>query len=245
MEMINYFLRLIPGLILIIAMILVFRRRNDFFLISLFIALFLFTRDTMTPEGLWSFGKEGFFWMRFNGDILTLVMLASSSAVFVVLMYRFAPELCGYIEWFKGNKLLGILLGLGCAFLVVAPVYALYLFTDIGTRGGPVLSIRLPFIFIVAILGNLYEEVLFRGYLQGYLEKKMGFKAFQAAVVSGLAFACGHVFLATSVSDIGWPLLAFALWEGIIAGLVKMKSGVIASTLMHGGAVFILASGLV
>lgn len=39
-------------------------------------------------------------------------------------------------------------------------------------------------------------------------------------------------------------ILVFTLYEGVICAIVAMKQGVIASTLTHGLAVFILASGL-
>ena len=40
-------------------------------------------------------------------------------------------------------------------------------------------------------------------------------------------------------------LLAFTLWEGTIAGLVGAKGGVLPATLTHGGAIFLLSSGLI
>ena len=48
-----------------------------------------------------------------------------------------------------------------------------------------------------------------------------------------------------TVSDIGYPLLVFTLWEGTIAGIVGARGGVIPATLTHGGAIFLLSSGLI
>jgi hypothetical protein len=66
-----------------------------------------------------------------------------------------------------------------------------------------------------------------------------------AGIASGVVFAFCHIYLATTVTDAGVNLLAFTLWEGIIAGLVGAKGGVLASTVTHGGAIFLLSSGLI
>lgn len=78
--------------------------------------------------------------------------------------------------------------------------------------------------------------------MQGYLEKKMS--AIKAAFVSGLIFGFGHCFLATTVTSIGAPLLIFTSYEGVIAGLVRARYGLVGAAVAHGVAVFVLASGL-
>ena len=59
-----------------------------------------------------------------------------------------------------------------------------------------------------------------------------------------MVFAFCHVYLAMTVTGVGYPLLVFTLWEGVIAGLVG-ANGVLPSTVTHGGAIFLLSSGLV
>ena len=48
----------------------------------------------------------------------------------------------------------------------------------------------------------------------------------KAGVDSGVVFAFCHIFLATTmttVTDVGYPLLVFTLWEGTIVGIVGSK----------------------
>jgi hypothetical protein len=66
-----------------------------------------------------------------------------------------------------------------------------------------------------------------------------------AGIASGVVFAFCHIFLAITVTAAGYPLLVFTLWEGIIAGIIGAKGGVLCSTLTHGGAIFLLSSGLI
>jgi hypothetical protein len=47
------------------------------------------------------------------------------------------------------------------------------------------------------------------------------------------------------VTDLGWPLLAFTLYEGLICAFLRLRSGVIAAALAHGTAIFLLTSALV
>ena len=86
------------------------------------------------------------------------------------------------------------------------------------------------------------EEVFFRGYLQGRLEQAM--PAMRAALLSAVLFAACHAFLATTVTDVGWPLLAFTLWEGLICAFLRLRWGVIPAAIAHGLAIFLLSSGL-
>lgn len=92
---------------------------------------------------------------------------------------------------------------------------------------------------ILAYGGNALEEVLFRGFLQGYLETLTS--PLRAALTSGVAFAACHSFLAFTVTQIGWPILAFTLVEGIICALVRMRYGLIPAILTHGTAILMIS----
>jgi uncharacterized protein len=92
------------------------------------------------------------------------------------------------------------------------------------------------------LVGNSYEEVLFRGFLQGLMTEQIGAAA--AVLVAGLSFAFGHVFLAATVTDIGWPILAFTALEGLICASLSRRFGLRASALAHGGGIFLVASGI-
>jgi membrane protease YdiL (CAAX protease family) len=159
-----------------------------------------------------------------------------------VALYTLDRENRSLFAWTRGSILAGLLWGIGGALVVVAPCIIAYQFVPIELRGGAVSASLLPAILVFALLGNLLEEALFRGYVLGQLSLHMA--PIKAAVASGIVFAFCHIYLATTVTSIGLPLLIFTLWEGIIAGIVGAKSGVLFSSLTHGGAIFLLASGL-
>ena len=241
----NYLIRLIPGMVLAVLYFTLVPRKAVLLRLTGYLMLFIFVRDAMTPAGLWSFGTSGGFWLRFADNGPVLVLMGLSSLAIVLAMNRLDPALKALLVWFKGSKVTGLLAGAGGTLAVVAPLAAIYFSVPLAERGGEVALALLVPIGTTTLLGNLYEEALFRGYLQGYLETDGGLPPLKAALASGAAFGFGHIFLASTVTSIGWPLLLFATYEGIIAGLVRMKYGVIPATVTHGGAIFILASGLV
>ena len=59
--------------------------------------------------------------------------------------------------------------------------------------GGPIPLQNIPAILVFAMLGNLLEEALFRGYVYGQLAQKMA--PIKAGIASGVVFAFCHVFL--------------------------------------------------
>lgn len=244
-SLLQYFITITPGIVMAGVLFWFFRNGNKLIHTILFIAIFIFTRDAMTPFGLWQIGGDGFLWIRFMADPLVLTVLALSSLGFVILMQFISPKLAEGIEWFTDSKVKGSLLGVAGAIVVVLPLVMYHsAAVPLAERGGAVDSYLLPFVLMIALLGNLFEEVLFRGYTYDYLTSDEKMSPLKAAVLSGLLFSFGHIFLAFNVSTVGLPILIFAFWEGSIAGIVRSKFGVIPATLTHGLAIFIITSGL-
>ncbi|TYQ13212.1 UNVERIFIED_CONTAM: hypothetical protein Cloal_4274 [Acetivibrio alkalicellulosi] len=241
--LINYFLRIFPGMGLI-ALTFVLIKPNVYFRTVIYIFTFILMRDAMTPLGLWTLGKEnGIVWLRMSSDPAFLIAFAVTSLIVVVALYKFDRENRKYLIWFRNKKLIGLIFGiLGC-IVVAAPFLNLYRGIDINDRGGIVnASILLP-LLLFSMFGNLLEECLFRGYALGVLKNSQNYIV--AGLSTGVMFAACHIFLAITVTDIGLPILIFTLWEGMIAGLVGSKYGIIPATITHGGAIFILSSGLI
>ncbi|MFP4362993.1 MAG: type II CAAX prenyl endopeptidase Rce1 family protein [Spirochaetia bacterium] len=241
LTIVEYLIRISPGLILA-AMVFLIVKPGKIARVGTYIFLFILFRDALTPLGLWSFGSQGFFWIRLHSNPVFLVLFGVFSAVLMGSIIYLDRENKKYIVLFRNSKLVGILTGIAGAAVVVLPLGIVYRFVDIASRGGSVpFSLVLP-ILVFALLGNFLEEGLFRGYVYGLLAERQ--KPIIAGISSGIVFAFCHILLAVTVTDIGYPLLAFALYEGIIAGIVGSKYGIIPATLTHGGAIFLLSSGL-
>ena len=243
--LIPYSLRILPGVLLGVACLIALRKSAPSVRIFVYIVIFILVRDAMTPLGLWDFGATDAFWLRFTAPGPVLVAMGITSALIVVAMQMADPELRSFVRWFTGSRVTATLEGLFGAVLVTAPILVWYAFVPIELRGGAVATRLIPAVMVTALLGNLYEETLFRGYLQGYLETRAQMGRYKAGVSSGLLFGLGHSFLALTVTAVGWPVLAFATYEGIVCGIVRARRGVFAAVLTHGLAIFVLASGLV
>ncbi|RCV52906.1 CPBP family intramembrane glutamic endopeptidase [Marinitenerispora sediminis] len=242
-DLLSYTARILPGLALIAACLLLARGRTDPLLpIGLLVLGFVLIRDTMTPTGLWRLGTAGYgVWLRLSDDAVVLTVFGVLTLALTAAVLVWAPRLRALVVWGRPSAVT-LAVGAGGGVLAAAPVLALTAPVPLAERGGAVALGLLPFLLWFSMAGNLAEEVLFRGLLQGRLERDVS--PLRAALLSAAVFAACHVFLATTVTDIGWPLLAFTLYEGLICALLRMRHGVVPAALAHGTAVFLLAAGL-
>lgn len=157
-------------------------------------------------------------------------------------MQTLEPRLARLVVWVRGDPRAGILAGVMTSFLIALPVAGLNASRPAQEQGAALSATIYPALLFFSLAGNLYEEVLFRGYLQGYLEHHMS--PVRAAFLSGVGFAFFHMFLATTVTHVGGQVLVFALYEGTLCAFLRNKWGVAASTVAHGGGIFLIASGL-
>ncbi|HIY64923.1 MAG TPA: CPBP family intramembrane metalloprotease [Candidatus Agrococcus pullicola] len=237
-----YLLLILPGIVLITLAFLLVRSANPILRVVMLILGFILIRDAMTPTGLWEFGVANGMtpWLRMSHDPFVLVAFGLGSLVLVGATL-IDPKLRRLVTWGRPRPV-PIIAGFTGGVLAAAPFVLLSMGTPISERGGDVaLATLLPLAFM-AFAGNFSEEVFFRGYLQGWLEQQM--PKLRAALSSGVIFAACHVFLATTVTDVGWPLLVFTLVEGLVCALLRMRWGVIPAAIAHGTAIFLMSAGL-
>ncbi|MFI6541167.1 lysostaphin resistance A-like protein [Nonomuraea sp. NPDC050547] len=243
-DLLPYSVRILPGLLLIGGCFTLARGERDPLLrIVLLIFGFVLIRDAMTPIGFWRLGTTGVApWLRLTDHAGVLLVFGVSTLGLTALILRLDRGLRAMVSWGRFNTAT-VGMGLGGGALAAAPVLLLSQLAPLSGRGGAVALSLLPALLFFCLAGNLAEEVLFRGFLQGRLETHSSPR--RAAVLSALLFAACHAFLASTVTDVGWPLLAFTLYEGLICAYLRMRSGVIAAALAHGIAIFLLAGALV
>lgn len=199
-------------------------------------------RDAMTPAGFWSFGiTETTLWIRFIDDALILLILGGLSVITAFLLLQI-KELRVLVRWGKVASWKTYLAGILGGVFVAVPFILLGTLVPIEERGGVVALSLVPTLLFMAFAGNFLEELIFRGFLQSHFEKITS--SIRAAVLSGLMFAVAHVFLASTVTNLGWPLLVFVAIEGLVCAFVYRKCGLISASTVHGLAIFMLASGL-
>ena len=234
----NYATHLAPGLLLFGLWFALTPRALTVMRIVLLLMAFVLMRDVMTPLGLWALGSE--VQIAFSENALVLAALGGLSVLTIMLLARVAPDLWSLIRWFIGNPGVGLLVGLGVGCLIGVP---LRVYQGIDTSQIHGYWVWLPGLVVLAYGANALEEVLFRGFLQGYLEQHA--VPLRAALISGVAFAACHTFLALSVTQLGWPILVFTLIEGLACALVRMRYGVLPATIAHGTAIVLIALPLI
>lgn len=238
--LIRYFLLLCPGLLLMGVLAFMFRKSSRSFRIWFYILGFILVRDLMTPLGFWSLGTDPVLWIRFAADGPLLLLMAGGSLVMSLALLWAEKGKGEALLWFRGSPGWSIPVGAGGALLAAGPVLLLSMGIPGGERGGVFPFQLLPALLSVTLAGNLLEELLFRGYLQPELEQQ-GLKPVTAAVSSGLIFGFCHLFLAFTVTSAGLSLVLYAVWEGIICGLIRWRFGLLSAVLTHGLAVALIA----
>lgn len=246
-SILDYTIRILPALLLVAIAFAITPRKEIAFRILLLILGFILMRDAMTPLGYWQFGTTvdplPSLWLRFIDNPLILTTFGVASLLVTAMILVASRDLYALVKWGKPRRLSTYIVGLAGSVVIAAPLLLIYTFIPLELRGGEFAAVALPSLLLMSLFGNFMEEVLFRGFIQGHLEKLYG--AVKALVLSALLFAIGHIFLASTVTSIGVPILLFTLYEGFVCGYVRNKSGVIASTISHGLAIFILASALI
>ena len=232
--LVQYAAHLAPGLALFGLWFALTPRALTAMRILILLAAFVLMRDAMTPLGLWRLGSE--VQIAFTANAFVLAALGGLSVLLILLLPRVAPDLWRLIRWSIGNPAVGLAVGLvvGCLMGVPLRIYQGIEATDYHGYW-----VWLPGMVVLAYGANALEEVLFRGCLQGYLEQQVS--PLRAALISGVAFAACHTFLALSVTQLGWPILAFTLIEGLACALVRMRYGVLPATVAHGTAILLIA----
>ncbi|WP_247257493.1 CPBP family intramembrane glutamic endopeptidase [Pseudomonas moorei] len=233
--LIDYGTYLLPGLSLCALWFCLTPKTQPGLRIVILLLGFVLMRDVMTPLRLWSL--SGDVQISFISNPFVLVALGVLSLVVVAALARIAPELWKLIVWSQGNRAVGLTLGIAAGLAIGVP---LRLYQGIDTAGIAGYWPWLPSMVVLAFGGNALEEVLFRGILQGHLEHHTS--ALRAALISAVAFAACHSFLALTVTRIGWPILLFTLVEGLTCSFIRMRYGVNAATAAHGTAILLIAT---
>ncbi len=236
----TYFSRVAPGTAAFVLLLIALPRASVALRMAAYIFAFILMRDAMTPVGLWSLSRDGL--VSFSSDPFTLVVLGTLSGALVLGSLRVEPGLARLIVWTRGNVALGVIAGFASAFLIAAPVLLRVSSLPSHMHPARVGGTAMMALLYLAMVGNLLEEVLFRGWLQGLLESETS--RLRAAAGSAIAFAAGHAFLGITVTDLGLPILAFTLYEGIVTAALRLRWGVVPAAIAHGGGIFLIASHL-
>ena len=232
--LVDYAAHLAPGLLLFGLWFALTPKTLPAMRILILLAAFVLMRDVMTPLGMWALGSE--VQIAFSANAFVLAMLGWLSVLLIMLLAHIAPDLWRLIRWTLGNPGIGLACGLVVGCLIGVPL-RIYQGIDASAIHG--YWVWLPGMVVLAFGANALEEVLFRGFLQGYLEQHI--TLLRAALISGVAFAACHAFLALSVTQLGWPVLLFTLLEGLACALVRMRYGVLPAAVAHGTAILLIA----
>lgn len=232
--LVGYFVSILPAGLLALALLLAIPRALAGARVAVHIVFFIFARDAMSAAGFWQLSAGS---MRLTAPAPALLALAGTSAALFV-----GVAWLERVTWWRGVRPWpSIFWGVLGAAVITALAAALKTAAGLPSLPMPDAAMLAP-IVVFALLGNAYEELLFRGMLQQRMAQHMS--TARAAVVSALLFSLCHAWLALLVTRAGLPVLVFTLIEGLVAAFVFLRAGLAGAALAHGLAIAALASGL-
>jgi uncharacterized protein len=236
-ELINYISRVTPATAALLVFFFAVPKREKLLRIFVYILLFILFRDAMTPEGLWRITPT--LELRFISQPMTLWLLAGSSIFVVLLGHFFISPLNDLRIWVKGSVFNSVIFGLLGGVLIALLPFVFGIVTSRISSPKPEGAELIFAVGAIAYLGNFLEEVIFRGYFQGYLNE-LALSRWKIIFLSGGAFAICHSFLAYTVTSVGWPILLFTFYEGTICALLRDRRGLFSAVLAHGTGLFLI-----
>ena len=241
-ELIHYIFRITPGVIAFFIFFYLVPRSLKLLRIVGFILLFALTRDAMTPEGLWTITNS--LEIRFISQPNILLFLAFSSVALVILSHFVIGNLRDRGLWLKRPVFESVGIGLFSGVLVALLPYCVRILTAQTSSPRPGGFALIASIFALTFLGNLLEETIFRGHFQTYLSEQ-NLSRVRVILLSGLMFSICHTFLAFTVTNVGWPILIFTMYEGTICAFLRERNGLLAAAIAHGTGLFLVGTGIV
>ncbi len=237
----EYVFKLVPAFVVAALFLLSLPKRWAIPRILLHIACFVLARDAMTAPGFWQINRGS---LRLSASPEILYALSLFSAALAYGIYKLEARANQPFNFLRpgrhlGHSLLTASLAIAAVLLLVGVGKSCFALPSLPP---PNPSYFLP-ILVFALIGNAYEELLFRGLLQETIATYT--TSLHAAWLSALAFCFCHIFLAFNLTQIGTPLLVFTLIEGLAAAFAYRQSGFLAVCLTHGLVIFVMAMGWV
>ncbi|MET0388622.1 MAG: CPBP family intramembrane glutamic endopeptidase [Polyangiales bacterium] len=236
-QLLEYVSRVAPGVLAAVVLLVCVPRELAGLRLAVHVGLFMVLRDGMTPVGLWRVASRG-VWL--THEPVALLALAAACGWLALGTFRLEPRLSQRITWLRGHVVRALSLGLVGGCVIAAPAMLLGWLTPSAAVGGGRSAFSLVALFVFSLVGNAYEELLFRGFLQELVAERVG--AARAAWIAGLAFAFGHAPLAVAVTDVGAPLLIFTAYEGLICAQLARRCGLASAIAAHGLGIFFVAA---
>lgn len=233
-EMLSYLAMALPSLCLAGVALALLPKAQTAFRLAILIFLFVLLRDALVPAGLWQITNS--LEIRFAPfpGILWIIAIASAAIALSIRYLLEAPNPVLLKTKFWKSILAGIVGGV----LVFFPVFILNR-AGLGASTLPKPSgmLLISSLLSICLLGNFFEEILFRGYLQEFVARN-GLGKCRAAVFSAVMFSFCHIFLAFTVTKAGIPVLIFTLYEGLICAFLSTQFGLLTAVLAHGLGIF-------
>jgi|GEM_PF-6226918 len=222
---------LVPFLLVMLLLYVIVARKKVVWKIVIFIISFIIIETVLLYKQLWWLqGKQSKLEIEFTSDGWILFTLSLIGLLIVVGFILFQVKLNRYVIWTNKNIFKSFMYGSIGAIVLTIPIILLniHTFGEVPFDGN--LSLLISIILFI-VVGKSIEELIFRGYLQGYLDRL--YSPFMSGFIATAIYSLLH-FVILSLTREHYLLATIqSIYIGIICSYLRYRFGILASTLAN------------
>lgn len=178
----------------------------------------------------WLHGEHRKLDIEFTADAWILFTLSLIGLLIIVGCILFQVQLNRYVIWAGKSIFKSILYGLFGAIVLVIPIlfFNQHTLEKVSYEGN--LSLFISTILFI-LVGKSLEELIFRGYLQGYFERI--FTPLKAVLIATAIYSLLHFMMLVIIGEHYWLALLQSIYIGIVCSGLRYRYGILASALAN------------
>lgn len=222
---------LFPVLLVMLLLYMMVAHKKIVWKIVIFIASFVIIEIMFLYKQLWWLqGEHRRLDIEFTSDGWILFTLSLIGLLIVVGCILFQVKLNRYVIWVGSSIFISVMYGSIGAIILIIPVLLLNLHTfgEVPFDGNVTLLIS---IILFILVGKAIEELIFRGYLQGYLDRL--YSPFMSAFITTAIYSLLHLLILILLKEHYLLASMQSIYIGIVCSFLRYHYGIMASTLAN------------
>ncbi|MCR8659053.1 CPBP family glutamic-type intramembrane protease [Paenibacillus endoradicis] len=222
---------LFPFLLVMLLLYVIVARKKVVWKIVIFVTSFVIIETMLLYKQLWWLhGEHRRLEIEFTSDGWILFTLSLVGLLIVVGCILFQVKLNRYVIWTGKNIFKSVTCGSIGAIILSLPIILLNFYSLGRVPVDGSLSLFISIIMFI-VVGKSIEELLFRGYLQGYLDRI--YSPFKSGFITTAIYSLLNFLILIVANE--YFLLAWiqTIYIGIICSCLRYRYGILASTLAN------------
>lgn len=207
-------------------------RKNVIWKIVIIIGCFVVIRTLLFYEQVWWIQDEhGKLLIDFTSDTWLLITLSLIGILIVVGCFLFQMKLNLYVKWASDSVIKSIIFGLISSIFLISPMLLWNFYTLWPLRTVESASLLVSVAAFI-IIDKFIEELVFRGYLQGYLDRF--YSPLKSNILTTSVYSLSHLLILIIMGQHFLFVFVYSIFAGFIFSGLRNRYGIVSSALANG-----------